>query len=314
MQVHKNTEALPAFKNSVITVGTFDGVHQGHRQLIRRIKELAGEIGGESVLITFDPHPRAVVFPDDRALRILSTPEEKISLLQQLGVDRLVIAPFTKNFSQLSARSYVEEFLVGKFHPSVIALGYNHQFGHHRDGNIELLRKLAPEYGFRVEEISKQMVDDIQVSSTRIRIALSEGDVKTASHLLGRYYSVEGAVVKGNQLGRKFGYPTANISIADSLKLIPHDGVYVIRAFTEHGANEGVASIGFRPTVNGTHRTVEAYLFDFNRDLYGKLLKIEFLEWIRSEIKFETVDLMIDAIDKDVKVAKQFLEKDPGLS
>lgn len=307
MQVHKNLSELPSLKKAVITVGTFDGVHLGHQHLIQRIKKLAAEISGESVLITFDPHPRTIVFPDDHSLRILSTLDEKIELLHEYHVDHLVVAPFTPDFSQMTARNYVDHFLAGLFHPAIIAIGYNHQFGHHRDGNIELLRKLSREYGYRVEEITKQIVDDIEVSSTRIRIALQEGDVKTAAHLLGHRYSLQGLVVKGNQLGRKFGYPTANISINDPFKLIPADGVYAIRASLNNGWIDGVASIGFRPTVNGRHRTVEAFLFDFERNLYDQQLKIEFVEWIRPEVKFETVDLMIAEIEKDVTLSKKIL-------
>jgi riboflavin kinase/FMN adenylyltransferase len=309
MQVHTDISSLPSFKNAVITVGTFDGVHKGHQHLIHRIKALASAIDGESVLITFDPHPRAIVFPDDQSLRILSIPEEKIELLHQLSVDHLVVAPFTKAFSQLPACDYVERFLVGYFNPAIIAIGYNHQFGHHRDGNIELLRKLSSTYHFKVEEITKQLVDDIEVSSTRIRIALQEGDVKTARHLLGHYYSLQGPVVQGNQLGRKLGYPTANIAVEDSFKLIPADGVYVIQARLKQEVLHGVASIGFRPTVNGTNRTVEAFLFDYDTTLYGEILKIEFMEWLRPEVKFETVDLMIAAIDNDVAQARAILAK-----
>lgn len=309
MKVYKDISALPAFRQAVITVGTFDGVHQGHQHLIQHIRKRAAEINGESILITFDQHPRAVVYPEDPTLRILSTPEEKIELLQALKVDHLVIVPFTREFSKLSARDYVDQFLAGKFHPAIIAIGYNHQFGHHRDGNIELLRKLAAVYNFGVEEISKQMVDEIEVSSTRIRIALTEGDVRTGAHLLGHPYSLQGIVVKGNQLGRKFGYPTANIAVADPYKLIPADGVYAIRAQVKDQLLDGVASIGFRPTVNGRHRTVEAFLFDYDGDLYNTTLKIYFVEWLRSEVKFETVDLMITAIEKDVQNSKLILAK-----
>jgi riboflavin kinase/FMN adenylyltransferase len=307
MKVHRNLDSLPPFRNAVITIGTFDGVHRGHQALIEKIKVLAEEVKGESVLITFDPHPRAVVFPNDGSLRLLSTTEEKIKVLEKPGIDHLVIVPFTKEFSMLSATEYVEEFLVKKFHPAVIVIGYNHQFGHHRDGNIELLRKLAVQNNFREEEISKQMVDDIEVSSTRIRIALQEGDVKTASHLLGYDYSLTGKVVKGNQLGRKLGYPTANIALADRHKLVPSDGVYAIKVIIEKERHDGVMSIGMRPTVNGTHHTIEAHVFDFGRDLYDKEITVEFIEWIREERKFETVDLMVEEIRRDEIQARKIL-------
>ena len=307
MKVHRYLDSLPPFRNAVITIGTFDGVHRGHQALIEKIKELAEEVKGESVLITFDPHPRAVVFPNDDSLRLLSTTEEKIQLFEKQGIDHLVIVPFTKEFSMLSATEYVEEFLVKKFHPAVIVIGYNHQFGHHRDGNIELLRKLALQHNFREEEISKQMVDDIEVSSTRIRIALQEGDMKTSSHLLGYFYSLTGKVVKGNQLGRKLGYPTANIALADKHKLVPADGVYAITVILENEKHDGMMSIGMRPTVNGTHRTIEAHIFDFDRNLYDKEITVEFIEWIREQLKFETVDLMVEEIKNDEEKSRFIL-------
>jgi riboflavin kinase/FMN adenylyltransferase len=311
MNVHRNIEALPRFRNAVITVGTFDGVHRGHQKLILRILQLAAETGGESVLITFDPHPRTIVAHDGNPVRLLTTLDEKIRLLYELGVEHLVVVPFTKEFSMLSARDYIEKFLVEKFAPSVIAIGYNHRFGHHRDGNIELLRSGAARFGFQVEEIPKQMVDEIEVSSTRIRLALEEGDVKTAAHLLSHPYAITGRVVKGNQLGRKFGYPTANLDVADPSKQIPADGVYAVRALVPAGGGSewknGAMSIGFRPTVNGTHHTIEVYVFDYSADLYGQEIIVQFIEFIREERKFETVDLMIEEIRRDEEKARQIL-------
>ena len=309
MLVHRNINALPAFHHAVLTIGTFDGVHKGHQQLIARIRRLSEEIEGESVLITFDPHPRTVVSQEKKPVRLLSTIEEKITLLESLGVDHLVIAPFTREFSMLSARDYVEKFLVEKFHPSIIVIGYNHHFGHHRDGNLELLQSLSARYQFRVEEISKQMVDEIEVSSTRIRLALDDGDVSTASHLLGHPYSITGKVIKGNQLGRKFGYPTANIEPDDSAKLVPADGVYAIRIQLPQSDQwkNGVMSIGYRPTVNGTHHTIEAFVFDFDGNLYDQQITVQFVQYIREERKFETVDFMIEEIRNDERIARQIL-------
>jgi len=304
MKVHKNPEALLCFRNAVIKVGTFDGVHRGHQQLIHRIKELAKNIDGESVLITFDPHPRTIVYPGDSSLYLLSTLQEKIDLLNHYEVDHLVVVPFTKEFSRLSAKKYVDQFLISKFHPAMIVIGYNHQFGHHRDGNIELLRKLSDKYDFTVEEIPKQLIDDIEVSSSRIRLALLEGDVKTASHLLGHHYFIEGKVVKGDQLGRKLGYPTANIQVPDRFKLIPGDGVYAVTAILGQQQFKGAASIGFRPTVNGNHRTIEAFLFDFNRDIYDQLLRVTFVAWIREEQKFKSMEKLVEEMARDVERAK----------
>ena len=307
MQVHTQIDHLPQFKNAVITIGTFDGVHRGHQQLIDSIKKLSADKNGESVLITFEPHPRSVVFPQDQSLRILSTLDEKIDLLRAFDIDHLVVVPFTKEFSLMSARDYVEKFLIEKFHPAVIVIGYNHQFGHHRDGNIELLRKLAPDFHFDVKEIPKQLVDDIEVSSTRIRIALTEGDVSTASHLLGHSYSIEGIVEKGNQLGRRLGFPTANIRIENKYKLIPADGIYAAQCFLNEQKLDGIMSIGMRPTVDGRSRTQEVYLFNFNEDIYGQKIKAALIEWIRDEIKFPTLDELVEAMKKDVVAAGKIL-------
>jgi riboflavin kinase/FMN adenylyltransferase len=274
------------------------------QQLIHRIKKLARAINGESVLVTFEPHPRTIVYPEDTSLYLLSTLQEKIDLLNQYKVDHLIVVPFTKEFSRLSAREYVDQFLVNRFHPAVIVIGYNHQFGHHRDGNIELLKKLSDTYHFTIEEIPKQLIEDIEVSSSRIRLALLEGDVKTASHLLGHHYFMEGIVVRGKQLGRKLGFPTANVQVPDKYKLIPGDGVYAVKAALGQHHFKGAASIGFRPTVNGNHRTIEAYLFDFNKDIYDQLLKITFIEWIREERKFESVEKMVEEMKRDVERAK----------
>jgi len=299
MRVFRDINSLPAFKNAVITVGTFDGVHRGHQQLIRKIHSLAQSVTGESVLITFNPHPRIVVHPDDHQLRLLSTLDEKISLLEKEGIDNLVVVPFTKEFSTQSAREYVECFLVGQFHPAVIVIGYNHSFGHHRDGNIELLKKLSAEYNFRVEEISKQIVEDIAVSSTRIRIALEERDCELASQLLGRHYSLYGTVVEGDKIGRTLGYPTANIAVADSTKLIPADGIYAVTVTVEGKIYKGMLSIGYRPTVGGTKKTIEVNIFDFNKNIYNQTIELSFVKWLRAEEKYSSLDELKVQLEKD---------------
>lgn len=303
MRVYRSIENLPEFKNPVVTIGTFDGVHEGHRHLIQKIKSLAKEIGGESLLITFHPHPRLVVYPDDKSLRILTTLEEKISLLEAEGVDNLVIVPFTKEFSLHSAKEYLQHFLVEKFHPSVIVTGYNHSFGHHRDGNIEMLRRYESEFHYKVEELNKQLVDDIAVSSTRIRIALREGDIELATHLLGHSYSFTGSVVHGQQLGNKIGFPTANIEINDALKLIPADGVYAVTVIYKSEKLNGMMNIGFRPTVDGLHHKLEVHLLDFNQDLYNQSLEIHFVKRLRDEKKFSSLDELKEQLRKDKEEA-----------
>ncbi len=299
MRVFKNIDSLPAFKNAVITVGTFDGVHKGHQQLINRIHSLAESVNGESILITFDPHPRTVVYPQEHSIRLLSTLDEKISLLEQEGIDNLVVVPFTKEFSNRSARDYVEHFLVGKFHPAIIVIGYNHSFGHHRDGNIELLRKLSSEFRFKVEEINKQIVDEIAVSSSRIRIALEEKDCELAFNLLGRYYPVRGIVIDGDKIGRTLGYPTANISVGNPYKLIPADGIYAVYVTAEGKKYKGMLSIGYRPTVGGTKKMIEVNIFDFNSDIYGQRIEISFVKWLRAEEKYNSLDELKVQLGKD---------------
>lgn len=301
MRVHRKLDELPAFANSVITIGTFDGVHKGHQQLIERIVNLAKNTHGESVLVTFDPHPRQVIHPEDKSLRILTTLDEKIALLNKFSVDHLVIVPFTKEFSQLSARAYIHDFLAARLHPSAIVIGYNHEFGHHRDGNIELLRKVAPEYSFIVEEIPKQLVDDIAVSSTRIRIALEEGDLNTASHLLGGFYCLKGKVIKGEALGRTLGFPTANISVENPFKLIPAQGIYAVWVEALNKKYKGMLSIGTRPTVNGKDETIEVNIFDFDKEIYKEKITVQLVKRLRDQIKFASLEELKSAMENDKK-------------
>jgi riboflavin kinase/FMN adenylyltransferase len=309
MRVFKNPDSLPAFNKAVITVGSFDGVHKGHQELIERIHSLAKEINGESVLITFEPHPRAVIHPEDKNVRVLTTLEEKIALLEdEDAIDSLVVVPFTREFSMQTATDYIEHFLVGKFHPAVIVIGYNHSFGHHRDGNIELLRKLSPKFNYRVEEISKQLVDDLEVSSTRIRIALQEGDCQLATHLLGHYYSLQGTVVKGDQIGRTIGYPTANISVGNPYKLIPADGIYAVYIYIKDKRYHGMMSIGNRPTVtNSGIQAIEVNIFDFQQDIYNEVIKVEFVQWLRAQEKFNSLDDLKFQIGKDKEESLRIL-------
>lgn len=305
MQVHQNINQLPVFKNAVITVGTFDGVHTGHRKLIEKISSLAKQNGGESVLITFEPHPRLVLNPEDTSLKLLSTQEEKIRLLAEFSINHLVIAPFTLEFSKLIARDYVNQFIIDKFHPSIIVLGYNHHFGHYRDGNIELLKKLTSENNFSVEEISKQLIDEIEVSSTKIRISLQEGNLERATELLGRYYSLSGKVIHANQLGRKIGFPTANIELPNHHKLIPREGVYAVKALLQGDTFNGMMNIGNRPTFDGTKLSLEVHLFNFDKDIYDETIEVSFVKHLRDEQKFNSVDELI----AQLKIDKQQCEK-----
>lgn len=304
MPVHQNLNNLPAFNKAVITVGTFDGVHRGHKILIQQIKKEAEKCQGESVLITFEPHPRSVLRPEDSSLRLLTTTEEKTALIEKEGVKHIVIAPFTKDFSSLSALEYIDQFLVKRFHPCKIVIGYNHQFGHHRDGNIELLSKYATHYGYEVLELHKQLVNDIEVSSTRIRIALQEGDMNTANELLGRPYSFKGTVVKGDQRGRTIGFPTANLQINHPQKLIPARGVYAVHIIWRNTSYRGMMNIGIRPTVDGTRETIEVHIFDFDNEIYGESLEVQIMGRIRNEMKFASLEDLKNQLHRDRLMAQ----------
>ncbi len=309
MRVFKDLNQLPGFKNAVITIGTFDGVHKGHLQLIQRINTLAREAGGESIIITFHPHPRLVINPQDDSLRLLSTIDEKTALLEKFGVDNVVIVPFSRTFSEQEAREYISDFLVRHFTPAYIVIGYDHRFGKDRAGSIELLQELAPEFGYRVEEIPREELEHITISSTKIRNALIEGDVPLANELLGHRYTISGLVVKGLQNGRKLGYPTANIHIDEPYKLVPRKGVYAVRVKHNNRWHGGMLNIGYNPTFDGKVQTIEVNILDFGAEIYGEFLTIEFIQYIRDELKFTTIEDLIKAIDNDKVVITQILEE-----
>jgi len=309
MQVHRDLDHLPEFRNAVITIGTFDGVHAGHRFIIEQLEQAANDCGGETVIITFDPHPREVLAPKPNNIRLLTTLTEKIALLERAGIDHLVVVPFTKAFSEMPARSYLEDFLVARFNPHTIIIGYDHRFGHNREGGLELLEAEQQQYGFKLIEIPQQVVHDLTVSSTKIRKSLHEGDISLANELLGYTYFLSGAVVHGDKMGRQLGYPTANLHLTDERKLIPAEGIYAVQAGLK-GQPEllpAVMSIGFRPTFNGTDLRLEVHIFDFNEDIYGQELTVYFVEYIRSNLKFDHVDALIVQMDKDSAQAKEIL-------
>lgn len=303
MQIHKNLDQLPEFRNAVVTIGTFDGVHAGHRQIIDELLHEARAINGETVIITFHPHPRKIVSSTILGIRLINTLEEKIELLEQLGIDHLVIVPFTDAFANQQAEDYVEHFLVKRFHPHTIIIGYDHRFGRERKGDYRLLELLAPRFHYQLKEIPKHILDEIAISSTRIREALLEGRVETADKLLGYEFFFSGTVVDGDKLGRKLGYPTANIQVPDEEKIIPGNGIYAVYAAIPQHKNvqrlKGMMSIGFRPTVDGKKRVIEVNLFDFNQDIYGLTLRIYVKKYLREEIKFDSLEALVKQIDQD---------------
>ena len=286
---------------SVVTSGTFDGVHLGHQKILRRLKELATRRQGETVLLTYWPHPRMILQPEEDSLRLLTTLTEKVNLLEELGVDHLIILPFTKELSQMSSEEFIREILVEKIHTKTLVIGYDHKFGKNREGSFEYLKSHSHLFGFDIEEISRQDVDDLAVSSTKIRTALAFGDIATASKYLGRPYVLSGQVVQGRQIGRSIGFPTANIDVADKYKLLPRDGAYAVYAEVGKIQYKAILNIGDRPTVDGKKKTIEAHLIDFDGDVYGEELSISFVEFLREEVRFESLNALKHqlVIDRD---------------
>lgn len=305
MKVYYNLADFHILENAVVTSGTFDGVHVGHQHILKRLRELAKQSGGESVVLTFWPHPRMVVSQDSQDLKLLSTIDEKIEILAEQGIEHLLVLPFTREFSELSSESYVQEILLKKIGTKKMVIGYDHRFGRNREGGFEFLKNNNDKFGIEIEEISKQEIDNLTISSTKIRLALNSGNIKIANELLGRNYSFTGVVVKGRQLGRTIGFPTANVRVAENYKLIPVNGVYIIRVLVRGQWLKGIMNIGNRPTVEGIGRTQEVHIFDFNQDIYGETLKVELLDFIRPEKKFSGLDELKSQIEIDSLLARK---------
>lgn len=299
MEVYRSLEGLPPIPNAIVTQGTFDGVHKAHRLIINRLKEIATRKNGTSVVVTFEPHPRMVLHPHDHALKLLSTLDEKIEYLKEEGIDYLIIIPFSIEFSRLDSMQFIRKILVEKIRARTLVIGYDHRFGKNREGSFEHLREFGPLYGFEVEEIPEQDVDNVAVSSTKIRTALLEGDVQKAHRYLDRHYSIEGTVVKGKQLGRLLGYPTANLDVNSTLKLIPQDGVYAVKVQVNGAWFGGMMNIGNNPTIENKGRSIEVHIFNFNQDIYNKNIRISFVDKIRPELKFENLDALKSQLATD---------------
>jgi len=291
VQIHYGLDNFEA-KRPVVTIGTFDGVHLGHREVIAELKRIARETNGESVVFTFFPHPRMVVTPDEDTIRLLTTQEEKCMLLEELKLDRLVIYPFTREFASLTYSEFVKNILVDQMHICKLVTGYDHKFGHDRQGDFHALQILGDQYGFEVEQLNPMLVENVAVSSTKIRQALESGDIKKVSHYLGYPYLLKGKVVEGRRLGREIGFPTANILPDDQHKLIPTDGVYAVLVEVGGTQYKGMLNVGTRPTVNTNvdHRSIEVHIFDFSEDIYQKDISVSFVERIRNEVKFGSLD------------------------
>lgn len=308
MKVYRSIEAYKNTGRTAVTIGTFDGVHSGHQVIINQLKNAAKKINGESVLLTFFPHPRMVLYPDDNDLRLLNTINERIKLLEMAGIDHLIIHPFSKEFSRLSSTEFVRDILVNQLNVATLVIGYDHHFGRNREGSFEHLQELAPLYDFKVEEIVAQAIQQVNISSTKIRNSLNEGEINAANQFLGYNYFIEGTVVEGNQKGREIGFPTANIKIDEWYKLIPAKGVYAVKAFIDNKAYEGMLNIGTRPTINGTSETIEVNIFNFNENIYNKNLRIEFYQRIRNEQKFEQFSDLKTQLEIDKEKAIQVFQ------
>jgi len=306
LKIIRSIADFDSSEKTIVTIGTFDGIHIGHKKILKNLITTAREEGKKSVLLTFFPHPR-MVLQKDKTILLLNTLDEKSMLLEKMGLDFLIIHPFSKEFSRLTALEFVRDILVNKLNTSRLIIGYDHHFGKNREGNIHQLKEYSLLYDFKIEEIPAQDIDDVSVSSTKIRKALKEGNLKTANNYLGYYYMLSGTVVNGKKLGGTIGFPTANIEIKEPYKLIPSTGVYIIRTRINGDLYNGIMNIGFNPTVLGKHQTIEAHLFDFNENIYGEKIKIEFLYFLREEQKFKSVEELVTQLNIDKENAISFL-------
>lgn len=322
MKIYRNLEDFIPLDNAVVTIGTFDGVHVGHQKILSTLRESARASGGETVLLTFFPHPRLILHPEDDSLRIISDIDEKIQRLADAGIDHLIITPFTRDFSNLSPEEYIREVLVGKIGTKKIIIGYDHRFGKDRTGSLKDLLDYADIYGYSVEQIPEQDINDVAVSSTKIREALIKGDIETANIYLGYPFQLTGKVIRGDQLGRRIGYPTANLQVQESHKLIPAYGIYAVKTaiiepidirtgpYTTPPPERvlyGMGYIGTRPTVDGVSRSIEVHLLDFNTDIYGETLRVKFLHFVRHDQWFDNMEEMVQQMALDERKVRELL-------
>ncbi len=305
MKTYKDIGEFRGGRYPVVTVGTFDGLHIGHQKIIARMSEIAREKNGETVLVTFDPHPRIVLNTHKGELRFISTQKRKFQLLDQFGIDHMIVIPFTKEFAKTPSDVFVKEYVVDRIGAKKLIVGYDHHFGKNREGNYSQLIKMGEQYGFEVEEIPAQYIDGIPVSSTKIRKALNEGKIRLANRMLGYEYSITGRVTTGNKIGRELGYPTANLDVEDHYKLIAAGGVYACKVELQGKMYYGMGNIGSRPTVGINGVVTEVHIFNFDREIYDKELTLFFIDRIRDEKKFDNLDLLKAQLVKDEKTVKK---------
>ena len=311
MKVYTDIDQFGPVKKPFVTIGTYDGIHFGHRVILNKLIKQAKAEGGESVLLTFYPHPRMILFPDDNNLKLLTTQPEKIKLLEKLGIEHLIIIPFTVEFSRMKAFEFVRDILVNKIGVHKLIIGYDHQFGRNREGSLKQLEEYAPMFEFEIEEIPAQDIDTVKISSTKIRNALMQGDIKTADEYLGYEYPISGEVIRGNQIGRALGFPTANIQYNNHYKLIPANGVYAVEIRVKETTYRGMMNIGRRPTLNDHDAglTLEVNIFEFDENIYGKVITVLLRKRIRDEIKFKNLEALSAQLVKDkAQIEKYFKE------
>ena len=327
MKIYHQLSDFNKLPHAVVTIGTFDGVHYGHQKIIKRLCELAKSSGGESVILTFFPHPRMIIDPENQDLKLINTIREKAEILANLGVDHLIITPFTRDFSNLTATEYIKNILIDTIGTKQLIVGYDHRFGKDRKGGMTELQEFADVYDYTIEQIPEQDINDVSVSSTKIRKALLVGDVALAAEYLGYHFSISGPVIKGDKIGRTIGFPTANIFVEETYKLIPSDGIYAVTVemkeelgvgSVEFGQNQlitansqlityrGMAYIGQRPTINGMTRNIEVNIFDFNREIYGQNIKMNFLKFLRHDVKFTGLEALTQQLHQDKKDTLSF--------
>jgi riboflavin kinase / FMN adenylyltransferase len=311
MKIYHGIDDFTTLGNAVVTSGTFDGVHVGHQKILARLREIANRNHGETVVITFWPHPRLVLHPEDETLKLLNTFEEKAELLKDQGIHHLLRIPFTKEFSQLTSEQFIRYILVERIGTKKLVIGYDHHFGKNREGSFEQLKLNGPKYGFEVEEIPQQEIDHMAVSSTKIRQALEGGDIETATHFLGRPYSLSGRVVAGNKLGRLLGFPTANIEMETKYKLVPKDGIYAATVSHANTKLKGMLYIGNRPVIKGTKQSIEVNIFDFNKDIYGEDLTIHLHTYVRPDKNLSDLEELKKQLKLDEEVSKKILKSIP---
>lgn len=308
MKIFKGFEELTSIKNAILTIGTFDGVHVGHQKILQKLQEEACKIDGETVLFTFYPHPRMVLNPTNHGLKLIQTQEEKIEKLEKLGLENLIVQPFTPEFSNLTAKDFVEKFLIEKLNVKKLVIGHDHQFGKNREGTLDFLKEMSVKHNFEVTEIPAQEINEVNISSTKVRKAIESGDIDVANAYLGDPFELNGVVVKGKQLGRTIGFPTANIELKSDIKILPKKGVYAVEIqLSDYTYYIGMMNIGNRPTIsNELKETIEVNIFDFNQSIYSNEIKVKLFGRMRDEFKFDSIEKLKEQLTKDEKTCRNY--------